>query len=202
MRTLCVDLAAQFSAAMVVEGREVLTQFDSRGRSAIDLWKKIRHTADEYDVDFIGVEDVPIAAKWQVERAFRLQGIGFAVCWTYLDRMVMIQPMSWQKHWPGTGSVPKAIRSELPKSRWDAWREEQMRLAALSLGYEPPDLVAEYTTAKRLAEGEKARILVKDTKPLAKSMTDYIAARLISDFCQKRGFDTLLQTPGCTLPNI
>lgn len=202
MRSLCVDLAAKFSAAMVVDGSEVLTQFDSRGLSAFDLWKKIRHVADEYEVDFIGVEDVPIAAKWQVERAFRLQGIGFAICWPYLERLILIQPNAWQKHWPGTGSVPKAVKAELPKSKWDAWREENMRLAALSLGYEPPDLVGQFAAAKRLAEGEKVRILVKDTKILAKSMTDYVAARLISDFCQKRGLDTLLQTSGCTLANI
>lgn len=199
MRTLCVDLAATFSAAMVVEGSEVRTQFDSRGLSAIAFWKKIRLTADEHEVDFLGIEDVPIAAKWQVDRAYRLQGVGFAVCWTYLERMVMVQPSSWQKHWPGTGSVPKAIKAELPKRQWDAWREEQMRLAALSLGYVPPDLVADH---RALCEAEGRKVLVKDTKPLAKNMTDYVAAYLISEFCQKRGLATLLQTPGCTLPNI
>lgn len=188
-----MDLAARFSAWQVRDGSEVLAEGDSRELSAFGLGKKIRRVADEYTVDIVLVEDLAPMMTHQIDRPLRLQGIVAMCCHPFVagDTLRMVQPQAWQKFFPGVGRAP----NDVPKAQKDAWREERARQYAAELGYTPPDLVAEHVAAKRLAEGEKARILVKDTKPLAKNMTDYVDAFLIGEWAHRVGFETLVHRP-------
>lgn len=84
----------------------------------------------------------------------------------WLDRMLFLNPSTWQKEFPGV-------------ARGDA---KDRILAAAShaeqRGYLPPDLIADYIAT--LPEG--AKVLKKNTNPLAKVQTDYIDAFLISEW--------------------
>lgn len=179
MRTLCVDLAAKFSAWQVRDGRQVDAEGDSRGMSAFEFAKKIRQVADVHQPDIIVVEHVPPNVQYGLESIFRLQGVLMAYCHPWLDRMVFLMPQTWQKAFPGVGVAPR----DIPKGQRDAYRQERAREHAAARGYHPPDLVGEYIAS--LPEG--ARPLKKNLTPLAKNMTDYVDAFLIGEWVQANG---------------
>jgi hypothetical protein len=199
MRALVGDLAATFSAFQIRDGSQVLVEWDTRGETPFGTAKKIRRMADEYAVDLILLETVPQRVKFHIDRIFRLQGIIFAYLHPYFegDRIFLVFPQTWQKHYPGVGSIPKGV--DVPKAHRDAWRAEEARKHALARGYAPPDLVEQYIAS--LPEG--ARVLKKHTDPLAKSMTDYVDAFLIGDWLYSIGtVDELRRTTGVQPPMI
>jgi hypothetical protein len=173
---LSVDLASQFSAAMVTdERREVHWQGDSGGVSSVEWARTLARVAMVYDVEIVLIEDVPysVMGQGQTKGIFRLQGIIMAMMHKIGDRVLWINPQEWQKTFPGVGTAPK----EIPKGAARlAYRVEAARVHALNLGYTPPDLIAQYVAS--LPEG--TRVLKKFTNPLAKTMTDYVDAYLIS----------------------
>lgn len=166
MFVLAVDLAAKFSAVNVQDDSgKVYLEFDSSGLSAFQLGRRILEAVEDYKVDLILIEDVPygISSQAMVKPVLRLQGILITILHRYLDRVVFVNPSTWQKTYPG---VARGKSED---------RVEAARQAALALGYSPPDLVAQHIAS--LPEG--AKVLKKHTNPLAKSMTDYIDAFLM-----------------------
>lgn len=185
---LSVDLAAKLSAVIQRgPGGEVLAQFDSRNKTASVFCKQVAHLADKSDL--IVVEDVPYGIKQQsmIKPVLRLQG-GLLL---YLDvlkaveRTIFMSPSVWMKPFPGIQYAPK----NLTKAEGDKYRIDQAAHYAREAGYEPPDLVAEYVAS--LPEGKKP--LKKDTNVLAKSMTDYVSAFLMSEFCVGKTRSELLE---------
>lgn len=189
---LTVDLASKFSALCVQDERgQVLHQADSRGKTASDFADEIAITAERFDVWLILIEDVPygISSQAMVKPVLRLQGI---IIKALIDKNLLglalfINPSSWQKTYEGVS------RGKQPE------REEAARLAALSFGYSPPDLIGQYTAT--LPEG--AKVLKKNTNPLAKTMTDYIDAYLMGRFVLRQGqFGDLAKLSGVQPPSI
>jgi hypothetical protein len=175
---LSIDLASKFSAVCVYNGRQVVEEFDSAGMSAFDFVLRVVR-AVQYNPRLIVVEDVPygISNQSMVKPVLRLQGVlihGLGLI-KALDRTVFVNPRVWQSTFEGV-------------ARGDAKdRIEAARVAALSLGYSAPDLVAMYMLT--LEPGE--RVLKKHTAPLEKQMTDYVDAFLIAAWATQ--FETVEQ---------
>lgn len=169
---LAVDLASRFSAAMVRDlGGRVLWQGDSRDMSAFEWCDLLAGGARRFRVTYIVIEDLPygISSQAQTKPPSRLQGaLGMALR-DLLDRVFMLNPSTWMADYPG---VPAR------KGTTDESRTEAMRIAALNLGYEPPNLVQEHIDS--LPEG--AKVMKKHTNPLRKTQSDYVASFLISDW--------------------
>lgn len=187
---LAVDLASKFSAAMVVdlEG-QVLCQFDSTGLTPIEFAEQCAQVALDYEVTDAIFEDIPygISGQGQVKAPFRMQGIVIdeMAKVDMLDKTWFLNPSTWQNTFDGVARAPKGLtKVEGERARYEAAREH-----ALARGYEPPPLVAQYIADFRLHNGEFARILKKNTNPLAKTETDYIDAYLIAAWANS--FDTL-----------
>ena len=172
---LTVDLASKMSAACVMgdsasnrsgENGKVYSEFDSYGKTAFQFARELKVAADTWEVDLIVLEDVPygISSQAMVKPVLRLQGVLILALSQHLDKILFLNPSSWQKYYPGVA------RGEA-KARVEAARQ-----AALSLGYSPPDKVQEYIDS--LPEGSK--VLKKNTNPLEKVMTDYIDAFLMA----------------------
>lgn len=181
MTILTVDLASKFSAVCVMdEGGEVLCEFDSGGRAPFDFINEIVATAENFGVSLVVVEDVPPNPRFtqfMTKPVTRLQGALIYALYLsgLLDQTVFVNPSEWQRTYDG-------VSRGTPEDRIEA-----ARVAALALGYTPPDLVAPYIAS--LPEGK--RPLKKMTKPLEKQMTDYIDAFLIARWALT--FDTYEQ---------
>lgn len=173
---MTVDLAAKFSAVVVrEEGGEVHSQFDSLDKSSFEFVTEILENIVAHDPQYVIVEDVPygISGQGQVKNILRLQGILIHALRDHLDKVLFVTPSTWQNTYRG---VARGKPDE---------RVEAARLHALRLGYTPPDLVQEYTDS--IPEGK--RVLKKHTNPLAKVMTDYIDAFLMSEWAIERNHD-------------
>jgi hypothetical protein len=174
---ICVDLASKFSAVAVFEGGKVIAEFDSGDLSAFEFIDRLIDHVDLYRPTRIIVEDVPygISNQSMVKPVLRLQGILIHALGQvgYLDKTVFVNPRVWQSMYDG---VARGAEKD---------RIEAARVAALNLGYTPPDLIGNYVAT--LPEG--AKVLKKHTNPLAKQMTDYIDAFLISHWTST--FDSL-----------
>lgn len=102
MNYLGVDLAAKFSAAVVVnEKGKVLFETDSWGKSAIEFAEECAQIAKDYDVVLAMVEDLPygISKQFQTKPATRLQGIFIKSFHDLrlLDVLYFVNPIEWQK---------------------------------------------------------------------------------------------------------
>lgn len=186
MNILVVDLAAKFSAGCVMgEDGKVLHEFDSRGKSAFEFTDEIVFNAWRFKVTSVVLEDVPygISSQAMVKPVLRLQGIIIRALGDkgLLQHALFLNPSTWQNTYPGVARGPA-------KDRVEAARQ-----AALSAGYTPPDLVAQYVAS--LPEGTK--ILKKNTNPLEKVMTDYIDAFLMARWVLRQGaFGDLIKVKG------
>lgn len=190
---LSVDLAAQFSAAVLRgPGGEVSHQFDSRDKLALTFCREI--SADAALADIIVVEDVPygISNQNMIKPALRLQGAlcAYLTARNALDRTVFMSPNVWMKDFPG---VSHSTTKGLSKAASDQERIDTAAFHALQAGYTPPDLVGAWEAECREV-GRK--ILKKDTNPLAKSMTDYVSAWLMSEFTRRFTLTELRVMPG------
>jgi hypothetical protein len=182
---LTVDLAAKFSAAMVVDlSGKVLCEFDSSSLSPIDFVEQCAQTAVDYEITEAIFEDVPngVTGQGQVKPPFRLQGIVIDQMARVdrLDITFFLDPSMWQKMFPGVGRRPKGTT----KTEGDKVRYAAARAAALELGYTPPSLVQNYIDS--LPAG--TRVLKKNTDSLYKTETDYIDAYLMAVWANT--FDT------------
>lgn len=178
-----VDLASKFSAVMVRDlGGEVREQWDSNGLSAFQFATKLGNTVKRWRPDLIVIEDVPygISSQAMIKPVLRLQGILIAVLHEWLHVTVFLNPSTWQGKFPGVGRAPKGMKGKAA----DDYRIEQARAHAEAAGYTAPDLIGQYVTT--LPEGTK--VLKKHTDPLAKIMTDYVDAFLMSEWV--RSFDS------------
>jgi len=166
-----VDLASKQSAWNVrTSGGMHITEGDSLGLSAVETVRRIVGLVGIYNPKILLVEDLPygISSQAMTKPVTRLQGmLMYGVYESQWAReFYFINPASWQKFFPGVARGPADERIE------------SARIHAKRLGYEPPDLVAEHLAT--LPEGKKP--LKKHTAPLAKTMTDYIDARLMQEY--------------------
>lgn len=195
MIVLTVDLASKFSASCVRDGSGVLREFDSSGKTAFQFALELAKAAEEFQPDLILIEDVPygISSQAMVKPVLRLQGILLLALHRFMDKILFVNPSTWQKEYPGVARAPKG----LSKAQAEAYRIEAARAAAAERGYTPPDLVAAYVAS--LPEGTK--VLKKHTNPLVKQMTDYVDAFLMSDWAYNLGsFEAVARQPSGVQP--
>lgn len=190
---LSVDLAARLSAVVLRgTGGEVLHQFDSRTEPSLDFCQRIANGAQS--ASLIVVEDVPygVTSQAMVKPVLRLQGalIACLMARGALSRTIFMSPSTWMRDYPGT---QQATTKGLSKTAADQERIETAAFHAKRAGYTPPDLVAAYITECQVAG---MKVLKKDTNVLAKSMTDYVSAWLMSEFTRQFSLDQLLAMPG------
>lgn len=187
-----IDLASRFSAVNIrieSDGANVdYQEFDSRDKSAIQFCGEVAEESayTRRDLEhWVVAEDVPygVSGQGQIKNILRLQGIliNELSAFGLLDKTVFVNPSTWQRSYPGVSRGPAAGRIEAA------------RVAALALGYEPPDLVNRYIL--NLPAGTK--VLKKNTNPLAKNMTDYIDSRLMVEWASKfNSFEELTSVSG------
>lgn len=184
---ITVDLASKFSAACVMDARhKVHREFDSLNKSSFEFVDEILAAVVEYDPEIIIVEDVPygISSQQMTKAVTRLQGaiIRDLTKMGYWERLVFLNPSTWQKEYSGVARGPKEDR------------EKAAAFHADFMGYQPPNLVQQHIDS--LPEG--ARVLKKNTNPLEKTMTDYIDAFLMARWSYSLGsLGTHLETKGC-----
>lgn len=165
---LLVDLAAKFSAACVMDrSGQVIYQFDSYGKSAMQFSEELADAAAEFEVTHVIIEDVPhgINSLAQTKPVLRLQGIIMRDL-AEVDKLEVtsfLSPSVWQ-------------RCADPRFE-GVWRgkEEGARVAAERFGYSPPDLLAVHAADIP----EKGPVRTKMVRELKKAMTDYTDAYLI-----------------------
>lgn len=163
---LAVDLAARFSAGTVMgEHREVHFQFDSMGRSPLELCALIVSTARMFNVHTLVIEDVPygIKSQFMVKPVIRLQGmlIGELIRADLIARTLFVAPATWQRAqgvWRG-------------KPQTAPQRAEE-------LGYTPPDLLKIYAALEPPQGPERTKF----RSTLRKARTDYIDSFLMADW--------------------
>lgn len=174
---LTIDLASKFSAAVLRDSSgEVRWQGDSSGLSASGWVKTLRKVADLVVPDHILVEDVPygISNQAMVKPVLRLQGMLLSALEGY--EVYFINPSTWQKDFPGVGRAPKG----LTKAEGAKYRIDKAEEYARSLGYEAPDLVAQWQK-----KNPDLKPLKKYTGPLEKSRTDYRDAFLMNVWLER-----------------
>lgn len=177
MRILAVDLASKFSAACIRDaGSEVLWEGNSSEKSSFQFIATLARKAIEFEVTLVIIEDVPysISSQAQTKPIHRLQGVVMALMHKHLSCMVFLNPGTWQNTFPGVARAPKG----LSKPEGARYRVEAARKHAENYGYTAPPLVADYVAS--LPEG--TRVLVKNTAPLEKQMTDHVDAFLITQW--------------------
>lgn len=174
---LTVDLASKFSAAVLRDDTgQVRWQGDSTGKSAKEWVLTLQKVS--HGIMFKGeeikilVEDVPygISSQAMTKPVTRLQGMLILA----LDREFhFINPSTWQKDYEGVGRAPKG----LSKTEGAKYRIAKAAEHAKALGYEAPDLVAQWQE-----KNPDLKPLKKYTGPLEKNMTDYVDAYLMNDW--------------------
>lgn len=187
MYYLTVDLASKFSAGVLRDSTgKVHWQGDSHKDSPIVWVKRLGQVAalakDEDKGIEVLVEDVPygISSQAMVKPVLRLQGMLILELDDFSIYPYFINPATWQSDYPGVGRAPKGL------SKADALKYRAGKAAeyARELGYEPPNLVAEWQT-----ENPDLKPLKKYTNPLEKGMTDYVDAFLMNDWLQRNKED-------------
>jgi hypothetical protein len=169
---ITVDLASKQSAWAVSDSSgNLLDQGDSLHFSSKQTVEEIGRLVDLYNPAILLVEDVPygISSQAMVKPVLRLQGMLMLQIYMLSDftgEFYFINPASWQKFFEGVARGPAAERIEAA------------RIHAKRLGYEPPDLVQPYIDS--LPAGKRATKTA--LKPLQKTMTDYIDARLMAEY--------------------
>ena len=171
---MAVDLAARYSALCVVDaGGTVVYEANSKDQTSVQLINNIIFTIEIHSPSIVLIEDVPygISSQAMVKPVLRLQGmlIHALISGKYEDKALFVNPSTWQKTYPG---VARGKKEE---------REAAARQHALDLGYTPPSLVQNHIDS--LPEG--AKVLKKNTNPLAKIETDHIDAYLMAHWGQK-----------------
>ena len=187
---LTVDLASKYSAAILRDSDgKVYHQFDSGGQSALHFADQVASAEKFYDPEVVLIEDVPygISSQSMTKPVLRLQGAIIHAMATELDKVLWINPSTWQKAYPGVGTAPKGMA----KAAGAAFRIQAALDHAERLGYTPPDLVAAYIES--LPEGTK--VLKKHTSPLEKTMTDYVDAFLMNHWAHEH-IETLFDMTG------
>ncbi len=202
-----VDLAAKFSAVILRErSGEVLGQFDSRGLSPFAFAARIGRNARECELTL--VEGLPYGLQQlgMILPPARFQGLVMMACNQTLDDLRFIDPSRWMRGFAGVKELEKHEKDELAamglskaqlKAQTQIRREANMLRHAAEAGYTPPDLVQQYIDAN---PGKK--ILKKDTNPLVKNTTDYVAAFLIGQFALRYTKDELFALQGVDFPMI
>jgi hypothetical protein len=204
MNVVTLDLAAKFSAATVLNpAGDVTEQWDSFDISPIDFIEKTVGWVLKRDALFL-VEDLPahlpssqiITTVRRLQGAFILQAAKVGV----LDRMLFVDPATWQKHFPGVGGGwAPAVEGE-KRRRWTPEeRYATARLAAEVNGYTPPMLAAEYVL-DRATDGQ--RVLKTKVKELEKQETDYVDAFLIGRWALDLGEDKIRSLRTVTEPTL
>lgn len=195
MHILSVDLAAKFSAAMVVDDdRWVHWEDDSSGfnsgtpHTPFGFLRVLREIAEEFDPAIILVEDVPygISQQAMVKPPLRYQGMLIReFSGPLLDRLFFLNPSTWQYTYPGVARAPKGLTGRAA----DEFRQQAAAGHAVRLGYQPPDIVNPYVS--RLTDAGQ-RVLKKNTDVLNKALTDYVDAFLIADWGHTHAAELLL----------
>ncbi len=187
-----VDFATRFSA-VILRGRdgEVHGQFDSRDMSPFAFAAKIARTAKECELTVI--EDVPKggSAMHQSDRTYRYQGALMMACNQTLDNLYFLDPARWMWTFEGVKALAKSESKGLTKPQILARRNENMLQHAARLGYIPPDLVAEWVD-----NNPGKRLYATKRNELLKSVTDYVAAFLISEFVISMPREELVELQG------
>ena len=178
---LTVDLASKFSAAVLRdETGKVRWQGDSSGLSAEQWVDRITDVADTVTQQALPfsmlVEDVPysISNQAMVKPVLRLQGMLI-----YAMQAIpfhFINPSTWQKEFEGVGRAPKGMS----KTEGAKYRIDKAAQYARELGYEAPDLVANWQE-----ENPDLKPLKKYTNPLEKARTDYVDAFLMNVWLER-----------------
>ena len=109
MIVLTVDLASKFSAACVRGEAGVLREFDSSGKTAFQFALELAKAAEEFQPDLILIEDVPygISSQAMVKPVLRLQGILLLALHRFMDKILFVNPSTWQKEYPGVARAPR-----------------------------------------------------------------------------------------------
>lgn len=171
-----VDFATRFSAVILRDRNgEVHGQFDSRDMSPFAFVAKIARTAKECELTVI--EDVPKGSMHQTDRTYRYQGVLMMACNQTLDNLFFLDPARWMWAFDGVKALGKAEAKGMTKPQILAKRNENMLAHAVRLGYSPPNLVQEWVDAN-----PDKKLYATNRNALLKSMTDYVAAFLISEF--------------------
>ena len=163
---LGVDLASRYSAAVLWDGSQVVTQFDSVG---LDASQWVWHLGGSADGAVVVVEDVPPKIQWAgtVKRVCRLQGR-------------ILQAMPKAEVW----FVPPAIWQRSYEGAWRG-KEAGAAAAAEALGYSPPSLVGD-------PRFEELGRTPSERKRLAKKvMSDYVDAFLIAHWAFEQDLATV-----------
>jgi len=164
---MAIDLASKYSAVVVLEGSQVIHQFDSVGVGSREFAQQIGVHAKR-TVHAVVIEDVPAHVPWGgiVKSVCTLQGrVLQELHPEVLSRTWFVTPAVWQRSFEGVwkGKAAGALA------------------AAERLGYSPPDLVGD---PRFDADGRKpgeARRLAK------KVMSDYVDAFLIARWAMLDG---------------
>lgn len=205
MNIVTLDLAAKFSAAAVLDEHGTVTErWDSFDISPIGFIEKTVGWVLKRDAQLFLVEDLPphVPPSQVTTTVCRLQGafILEAAKVGILERMLFVQPDTWQQHFPGVGKgwhpkVDKQPRTRItPEERYAA-----ARAAAEDCGYIPPMLAAEYVL-DRATDGQ--RVLKSKIKELEKQETDHIDAFLMGRWVLDLGEDAIRQLRTVTEPSL
>lgn len=195
-----VDLAYLKSAVICRdEVGQVVAQYDSLGKSHFQFAAQIARTALDPECEATFFEDVPhgIKSLYQVKPVVKFQGVIIALCNKTLDRLYSVNPSTWMASFPGVQRVPKEIAKGMTKSQTDKWRIAKAEEYARELGYEAPDLLAQW-----IAEHPDVKPLKKNTGDLEKSRTDYVSAFLMSEHLRAYNVQTDLPIQGIELAQI
>lgn len=182
---LTVDLAAKFSAGIVLDGkREVHCQFDTWERSQGETAELIARTAlDFLEPDgLILIEDVPygLSKQFMIKPILRLQGrvIQELERTGLEDRTLWVAPNTWKKALglPLRGATPPIFTK-----------------AAAEYGYAPPDLLEIHADSIPDTPG-KERTKIRGL--LRKAMTDYVDAYLMGEWALSLNEDQIRSSQG------
>lgn len=169
-RTVAVDLAARFSACVVLdEFGDVAEQWDSGRMGPREVAEAIRATVDGQTVAGVPpltvIEDLPhhLPASSIIKSVAQLQGrINQALTVAQLERTFYVPPAYWEQ-------AMGVFRQD-----HDVWAAR-----AAERGYTAPDLLA----ARGLVPGTRGQATA--VKEALKQQTDYVAAYLIAAWAQQ-----------------
>lgn len=167
--------------------------------SAFAFAAKIARTALDPECEYTVCEDVPhgIKSLFMVKPVLRLQGVIMGLSWKTIDRLYFMQPATWMAQFPGVQRVPSDIGKGMTKGQKDKWRIAKAEEHARALGYEAPDLLAQW-----IADNPDIKPLKKNTGDLEKSKTDYVSAWLMSEYLQAYNEQDLPNITGIQVAQI